>query len=309
MTNTSPLQVAQIVCTSHAGSTLMAFLLDAHPEIVSIGEIAPSLKALRRVKNPGELLCSCGSAIQDCQFWQEVFRLVQEQGLPFAADNWSNDYRYNNKWIGKFFNVYSHRPWLRTFQSVASVALPFHRQRIIRRGKVNVAFIDAILKLSKASVFFETRKSLMRLNQLLKLDRLNVKAIRLVRDVRAYVNSTKRRGIPAAESALHWKRFQVLADQFLSTMPKENVFVFRYEELCENPDRIMIEICKFLKVTETKTPKEISPEKHHILGNHMRLKGKFEVRIDEKWRKGLTQSELDEVLKIAGPVNQKWGYH
>lgn len=309
MTNSRPLQVAHVVSTSHAGSTLMAFLLDSHPEIVSIGENGPSLKAKRKKKHPGEVRCSCGTAIQDCQFWEKVFNSVQKQGLSFSADNWSNDYRYDNKLLGRLFNSYSHRPWLRSFQRIASARLPFHRDRIIRTGKVNVEFVDAVLKISKASVFFEASKSLMRLENLVKIDRLNVKVIRLVRDVRAYVNSAKRRGEPVAEAALHWKRFQLLADQFMSTMPKENVFVFCYEELCENPEKVIKDICNFLNVSIIKPPTEIFPEKHHILGNRMRLKGKFQIRLDEKWRKELTEGEIDEVVKIAGQVNQQWGYN
>jgi hypothetical protein len=287
----------------------MAFLLDSHPEIISTGEIAPSLKAKRKRTNPGAILCTCGVAVQDCQFWGKVFKSVQEQGLSISADNWSNDYNYENKLLGRLFNDYSHRPWLRSFQRIASVRLPFHRERIIRTGKVNEAFIEAILTISKASVFFEASKCLMRLDNLVKINRFNVKVIRLVRDVRAYVNSAKSWGEPVAESALHWKRFQLVADQYLSTMPKENVLAFRYEDLCENPEKVLKDIWKFLNVSIIKPPNEISPEKHHILGNHMRLKGKFEIRLDEKWRKVLTEGELDEVMKIAGKVNEKWGYN
>ena len=81
-----------VMGTSHSGSTLLAFLLNAHPEIVSIGETSPSLK---RNKDRHLLPCSCGELIGECPFWNKVFDEVTAQGIIWTPRQWAMMFQDN----------------------------------------------------------------------------------------------------------------------------------------------------------------------------------------------------------------------
>jgi hypothetical protein len=46
----------------------------------------------------------------------------------------------------------------------------------------------------------------------------------------------------------------------------------------------------------------------HILGNDMRLKSGSDIRLDERWRKNLSQADLATFDEVAGDLNRKYGY-
>jgi hypothetical protein len=47
---------------------------------------------------------------------------------------------------------------------------------------------------------------------------------------------------------------------------------------------------------------------HHIVGNGMRLDSTSEIRIDERWRKELSQRDLAQFNSVAGDMLGKLGY-
>ena len=56
-----------IVSSPHGGSTLLSHVLGKHPQALNLGEVSfvPKLLAM------GEL-CSCGSALRECEFWGAI---------------------------------------------------------------------------------------------------------------------------------------------------------------------------------------------------------------------------------------------
>ena len=68
------MRIIYIAGASHSGSTLLDMMLNAHPEIISVGEV---LKLNRiKVAKTGRVKrtrCSCGSAtLLQCEFWSRV---------------------------------------------------------------------------------------------------------------------------------------------------------------------------------------------------------------------------------------------
>ena len=61
MLNNCPVFVS-IETSSYSGATLLAFLLGAHPQIATIGE----MDGLIPRENPDEYFCSCGQLIKRC---------------------------------------------------------------------------------------------------------------------------------------------------------------------------------------------------------------------------------------------------
>lgn len=70
--------VIYIMASSHSGSTLLSFLLGAHPKVFNIGE----LKEFESFFNPykendrGQFnsACDCGINVYDCPFWSKIKR-------------------------------------------------------------------------------------------------------------------------------------------------------------------------------------------------------------------------------------------
>jgi Sulfotransferase domain len=300
------LKVVYLAGTSYCGSTLLAFLLNAHPQVVSLGEA--SLHRRGQQQHPLTYRCSCGAFLVHCAFWSAVFRRVQERGLHFSAHNWTNDYKYHNALLQKLFTIYAARPWLSAFQHLTLRRLPFHKNRVAYANKVNLAFIQAALQLTGTEVFFDTSKALLRLAYLQQLPELDLKVVRVVRDVRAFAHSYKRRGVAVAQAARQWRNYQVAAEALLQPLPSDRVLLLRYEDFCQAPRQWLRQLHTFCGVPPRDPPETLRPSEHHIIGNHMRLQTMTAITANDSWREHLTGAETTRILHLAGDINAHLGY-
>jgi hypothetical protein len=305
--STGKLRVTYLAGSGHTGSTLLAILLGAHPQVVSVGETSIKPK-IRRRGDGAVQKCSCGTMIAECSFWRRVFESVNRQGFEFSASCWSNDYRMEHPLMYKLLNRHSaHKP-LRRFQEWAADHLPIHAGRVEHVGRVNVAFIRALLDVGNADVFFDTSKRTMRLSRLLKLPELDVKVIKWVRDVRGYAASAKRRGESVLGACHDWKHTQDVVEELTADLPEDRKMLVRYEELCGRVEETLGRLYTFMEVEPLNTLPLLEQQQHHVIGNSMRFGEKIQVRLDESWRTRLTSDEQKQVLDIAGSRNRELGY-
>ena len=304
---TGKLRVVYVAGSGHTGSTLLALLLDSHPSIVSVGEIAVKPK-VRRTGDDGRQKCSCGATIGDCDFWQRLFRRVRDDGFDVGPGHWMNDYRPEKRWLRRLFAHDSSYSRVRQFQLWAADHLPFHAATIRRTDAANVSFIRAAMEIAGASVFCDTTKQTMRLRRLLILPQLDVKVITLVRDVRGYAASAKRRGYTVRHAAETWLKDQKLLADITSRLSPHRRFHLRYEDLCTDVVRTLCEVYSFCDVEDFEPGAVITSRNHHVLGNSMRLQGTIRVHLDDRWRAILTQEEEYQILEIAGELNGRFGY-
>ena len=75
-----------IASPSYSGSTLLTFLLAAHPEVASIGELKASAMG-----DADAYTCSCGAPIRRCPFWRRVCDELARRGLDFDLDDFQWD--------------------------------------------------------------------------------------------------------------------------------------------------------------------------------------------------------------------------
>jgi hypothetical protein len=292
--------------SGHTGSTLLALFMNTHPQIVSVGETAikPALRSDSRAGHK----CSCGEPVAQCGFWKNVFDSVRRAGYTLDASTWSNDYRYENPMLHAMLSRYSSVRSVRGLQNLAGGLLPFHRARIRRISEVNVAFIRSVLQVGGGEVFFDTSKAPMRLWHLLRLPELDVRVIVLVRDVRGFCSSAKRRGQSVKEAASSWTNRHVVLTDLAAQLPADRVTWLRYEDLCADPSRRLKDLQRFLGVDVQEPPDSILSRDHHVLGNRIRRDGAITIRQPDDWTKTLTSSEAQEALRIAGHVNERFSY-
>jgi hypothetical protein len=302
------LRVVYAAGSGHTGSTLLALLLDAHPRIVSVGETAITPRIRRRGK-AAQRRCSCGETMESCPLWRKIFDHVRARGHAFGPNLWTNDYRSDYVLGERLLTRTSRHTLVRTLQRWCGDHLPVHAHRLRRADVVNVAFVRAALEVSGSDVFCDTTKDVLRLWRLRHVPEIDLKVIRLVRDVRGYAASAKRRGLSVAHSARTWRTDQELVLEIARTLPKENTFLLKYEELCTNTTKALRQLYQFCSVEDIEPITSVLATNHHVLGNGMRLKGTIHVRLNESWRTTLSVDEQNEALRVAGAMNESLGYH
>jgi hypothetical protein len=300
-------RVVYVAGSGHTGSTLLALLLDSHPEIACVGETSVKPK-IRRKGGEARQRCSCGAKVGDCAFWRRVFEHVRADGHEFGAESWSNDYRFEHPIAQRLLSRACSSVTGRDLVKWAAGVLPFYRDRIANIDAVNRSFIRAVLKITGAQVFADTSKHVPRLLHLLELSDLEVKVVLLVRDVRGYVASAKRRGEPVLAAARAWHRHQVIFSDLAATLPEERLHRVRYEDLCARPAETLSALWTFCGVQPIEAPTSIVAADHHVLGNSMRMAGQIHIRLDQSWTERLDSDEARQVLEIAGDINRKLGY-
>jgi hypothetical protein len=300
-------RVVYVAGSGHTGSTLLALLLDSHPEIACVGETSVKPK-IRRKGGEARQRCSCGAKVGDCAFWRRVFEHVRAEGHDFGAESWSNDYRFEHPIAQRLLSRACSSVAGRDLVKWAAGALPFYRDRIATIDAVNRSFIRAVLKTSGAQVFADTSKRVPRLLHLMRLPDLDVKIVLLVRDVRGYAASAKRRGEAVLDAARTWHRHQIIFSDLAATLPEERLHRVRYEDLCAHPDETLNGLWRFCGVQPIEAPTAITATEHHVLGNSMRMAGQIRIRLDQSWTQRLDSHEARQILEIAGDINRKLGY-
>ena len=70
--------VVFVLGVAHCGSTLLGRMLDAHPRILCVGEMARIDRSLEQ-----HLPCRCGEPLAQCQFWSRCLPTIQAHGTNF----------------------------------------------------------------------------------------------------------------------------------------------------------------------------------------------------------------------------------
>ena len=297
---------AFVLSHSFSGSTLLSFLLGAHPEIATVGEmfIAPSY-------NLDGYPCSCGEPIERCAFWREVAREMEARGIPF--DIQSGDTSLTAGPYGHLGNrvvwAEPRGPFLEAVRKTALAVLPGVRQELDRRLEVNRQLAEVVMDLRNAQVFVDATKRPGRALLLRRNPHLDLKIIHLVRDGRAVARSTIRNlGRTVEDGAQSWLGSLRHADELRRLFPEDHWMVLRHEDLCRDPRHALEGVFRFLGVSPDQSVGDFRASDHHIIGNRMRLSRTSEIRLDERWRTEMTSEQIRTVERIAGSELGRYGY-
>jgi hypothetical protein len=304
--------LAYILAVSFSGSTLLAMLLGSQSEATTVGEMrAPA------VGEPDTYLCSCGEHIKKCSFWREVSERMAKRGIKDfdITEARISIHDAENRYVRRLLDPLPRGPLLETVRRTGlalSPAWPKHLQTMHRR---NVALVEALQEVTGAKVVIDSSKIALHLKYLLKSPALRIKVIHLVRDGRAVTMSMLGHGFKrgsrqetVAAAALSWQRNNEGAERVLAEVPKSQWMYLNYEELCKTPVETLQGICKFLGMDSRNIVLDFRAGSPHVLGNDMRLKSGTDIRLDERWRTGLTKEDLGTFEEVAGEMNRKYGY-
>lgn len=326
MDNTK-VRLAYILSASHSGSTLLAMLLGAHPELVTVGE----LKATA-LGDPDSYLCSCRSRIRECEFWRAITQRMEKRGVTFDVTNAGTDLRSEaTPYVKRLLKPLHHGPLLEALRDAALACSGAWRRKLPRIQALNYALMASVLEQTGRAVIVDSSKIGIRLKYLLRTTGLDVRVIRLVRDGRgvaltyldpgqfADASEPSLRGggtgtapLPArrsmAEAAEEWRRSNEEAEAVLARLERSQWMQVQYERLCAEPTATIASICSFLGVDPGATVLDFRSRPHHIIGNGMRLDSVGVIRLDERWKAELSPSDLNVFQAVAGTMNRRLGY-
>lgn len=320
-------QLVYILAASHSGSTLLAMLLGAHPEVITAGELAPG-----SFGNVNEYRCSCRSLFLECPFWQRVAEEMERRATDFQLTSFGTRFQDVNGSLALRLLKPLHRG--RALEMLRDLGLhltPSWRRQYPRLLHNNRTLIEVVSAVSGRRIVVDSSKSAVRLKYLLRIPGLGIKVIRLVRDGRgvslAYIDPAcfadaqdlalqgggsgadrDDEQLPMASAAREWRRSNEEAEQILTRIDPSDWIEVRYEELCTRTDATLEGIFDFLNLDHARAVRDFRRVEHHVLGNGMRLDSTSKIRLDERWKNVLSDRALQVFGTVAGKMNQRYAY-
>ena len=293
-----------VACTPYSGSTLLASLLGAHPQIATVSEVSGT----KRESGLATFRCSCGRLMVECPFWREVQDRMQGMGFEdFTLGDFG--LRFDAPGPARRFRVGSlHWSIAEDIRDAALSLIPRHDRSMREVALRNQAFANVVLAITGKRVFADASKEPMRLRYLHRLLNMEMKALHLVRDVRGVAASGAKHGTqPDVRAAARmWVRVNATLMRHLDRLSPESRMIVRYEDLCRDTDAVMAKIFAFCGVDGfLGDALSGGSRSQHLLGNRSRLEGMTEIRLDESWRSLLTEADLATISRESSSFAQE----
>lgn len=293
-----------IASPSYSGSTLLTFLMNAHPDVATIGELKWGDIDL------DTYCCSCGQKITECTFWSNVQSNMDDRGVEFNLLRPDTHYRHPSNYLAD--RILRTRVRGRVHECIRNAAMsivPGCRKAVSRVSRTNRAIIDIVMQLQKGTVFVDSSKDPVRLKHMIDTGDYDIWVVQLVRDGRAVVNSAiKNQSQSASLAAREWFSTHREIERVGAYLGENRLMRVSYEELCQDTDAAMSRIFDWSGVKPVPVTTTFGQAEHHILGNRMRLSITGEIKHDEKWRTTLPEAALRTFEAIAGAQNRTYGY-
>jgi hypothetical protein len=299
---------AYIAGTGFAGSTLLAFLLNAQHGIVSIGEVAWSVPTM----NPECYPCSCGATLATCSFWQLVIQHMQSQGYEFSPNRWNMAFSLSkNPLLEKLLVRPLENDTLEAVRDRFVRCIPRLRNRLTQIGERNIALVNTIASLTQSHTFVDATKDPARVKFLIQYCGVEPYVIHLVRDAPAFVSSYVRHSGSqrTVRTAIRWWNATARrVCRLRSLVPRQRMMLVRYEDICAQPSAEVARIAQFLNAPLTEVRTDFRVMAHHIIGNRMRLAHDSSIILDTRWREDLSPRHLKMVLRQTMHYRKAFGY-
>lgn len=299
------MKLVYLVSNHNAGSTPIAIVANAHPDMISPGEMVGPGGRFHDHQGP---VCSCGKEVAICPFWNEVGTRYQKENFPWKPDKWGLDIRFpGHPWLSR---LALNRPDLLAWRLSFFSKLPWFSRRIQDMLDRNLAFARNVLEVSGRKVILDASKHSLRLYHLSRIPELDLRVIHLLRDPRGWCNSRRKNfNEPVDQTARRWVEQNYRISKIISHMPEEKKITLRYEEFCENPQATMTKIWFLADLPPVTLPEDLSTIKHHLLGNRMRTRKDLKISQDLSWQNELSKDEQETIMHLTASFANRFGYH
>lgn len=241
------MRVIYIAGTSHSGSSLLGLMLNAHPEMVSAGELKDLGQQLQVRENGRFAPCACGApSLWQCEFWSRVEEVLRQ------AEG----------------------------RSLAELVLC----KYPKPDTINAAVFRAISKAAGKQFIVDSSKRPGRLAYLMQIKGLEVYPIHLIREPKGQICSmvSKNGGL-----LKHIRNYVLIHEQIRRTLRSIPHSVVRYEELVLDPERTLAGVLEPLgRKFHRRQLLWAEQVQHTIAGNKLRWQPNGLV-LDERWKQSL----------------------
>lgn len=159
-------------------------------------------------------------------------------------------------------------------------------------------------------VIIDSSKNIKRLVSLRQSSQLDIYVIHLIRDVRGYVYSNAKRGMPWLAALRRWIVLNCAYALYLPrAFPSSKVMRISYDRFTEDPPSVLRAINNWagLKVDETGYLQALADDKsYRFSGSSMRFRGVPAIARDLSWKRGLNLWRKTVIMTCAGLLNWKW---
>lgn len=291
---------------NYSGSTLLAFLLNAHPRMGSTGEIGGP-PGFSRAK---PFACSCGSPIRDCPFYRDIAAGIASRQFSLDENRWHTQAVPHPPGplarlsCGSLRNTACERvrDRLRSF-------IPSARRYFEDTALLCERFIQTAASRLQTEILADSSKNPMQIPLLAAIPGIRLKAIHLVRHPAGCALSAAKHNGHSYRLAAHiWKRNYDTCVRQMTRFAKDSWMRVRYEDLCLHPREVLTGVCAFAGVPFDETMLAFRSAEHHIVGNDMRLRSAADIVLDERWKETLSDTDIGAVLSIADSEARACGY-
>ena len=301
----SPTTFISVACHSFSGSTLLAMLLNAHPEIATVSEMdGPNA---RLVDTKG-YVCSCGQLIRECSFWDQVSSEMQARGYVFSPTDFQ--VAFGDRGLRdrlRYGSLGSNPP--EAIRDAIEQLIPGHKARLDGLIARNEALVQSVLTVTGKRVFVDTSKNTRRFKYMSRHSSLDVRVVLMVRDARGSVVSQMRHmDRSVAKAAEAWTKGVAGIIRVWKQLPEDKRTVIKYEDLCRDTQATLQGLYRFFGADPSFEVDLAALPPHHIIGNSTRMRQITQIRLDERWKRVLSPEQLETVRRIAGRQNQGFGY-
>lgn len=299
-----------LAATAYSGSTLFARLMNAHPHVVSVGELSNVIGRLFRTGRIQTYPCSCGVEIEQCSFWVDVQRRCAVKGMPFDLHDFGTEL---DTGLGPLVNrlLFGASGALMAFQCLVNLGLTRHMATVRDCIDRALSIAEAALAVDGAHVFVDTSKSVARVPFLLERRETDLVVVHLTRDPRGFVNSyLKHKGDEASlrKAVSYWRRTHRSAMMLGHSLGPVAYRRLQYEELCRHPRRVFGELFDLLGLPDVDVAEAAKSHPHHVVGNGVRLRPFDGIHFDSSWRRQLTPAQIEACMRHAGRLAAHLGY-
>ena len=299
-----PVRLNFVMAPSYHSSTLLAQLLNNHPEISCLGDTLPH----RRVHQ--NQACGCGQKVKDCPFWQEVNRRLDTDRFAHC-DHMIPAYPQVVRSSG--VNSYVAR-------GLTAAALALGPGVWKLAGTSSREFLETFLlygevvcEMHGTRVFVNNQKSLTSLLAFRSLlqSRAEIRIIHLIRDPRGFFLSERKQDalVSPRASAQRWLLYHRRVARLQRYAVPGGYLRLLYEDLCSDGDTAMAKVCALLGVeARPLCLPTVYPEKDHVLGNVTRFAFDGQIRPSLKWMEAVSAADQQEILRVTKPLSEELGY-
>jgi hypothetical protein len=300
-------RVLYVVGTGFNGSTLLSFLLNAHPQIATVGEATGPYELWEDQRT---YPCSCGKTLADCGFWREVGSRMETRGFSFGPNRWDLRFRVSpNRVAHQLLSQSLRNNALDRLRDRLVLGVPGWRAKLVGTARRNETFFESVLEVTGKRVFLDATKDPVRARYLLRLANLDLRVIHLARDSLGFVSSyVKNHGAPLGSAVRAWNRSVGHANRLPALLPSGRFLRVRYEDLCRSTDAELARIACFAGLEPWRGPIDFRASDHHVIGNRIRLASSGEVVLDQSWRERLTNEQVGEIERRTARKRQLLGY-